>query len=256
MRRPRIALFADSYHEANGVARTTTAIEACAKRSNIPLPSIHAGPETRNWSTKARSCGSISNGQVSGSFGLEHDLRFDPGDVALPDAWRRRFDGLRPTSFTSPVRATSVSLARTSVTVSAFRWWLVAHQPSSICVPAFADAVGRRIGSCRSKGGSSDTRGTALILFYAFRVSCWPRTVSCVADRATAPASRRSSCRAASTRRCFRCPSPRRKSHRQHWLRRTAVGREERAAASGRRGRARCRRSRRAFHHRRRWERA
>ena len=29
------------------VARTTQAIEACAKRRNIPLLSVHAGPETR-----------------------------------------------------------------------------------------------------------------------------------------------------------------------------------------------------------------
>ena len=47
MRMPRIALFSDSYHEANGVARTAHAIEACAKRRNIPLLSVHAGPETR-----------------------------------------------------------------------------------------------------------------------------------------------------------------------------------------------------------------
>ncbi len=47
MNMPRIALFSDSYHEANGVARTTAAIEACAKKRNIPLLSVHAGPETR-----------------------------------------------------------------------------------------------------------------------------------------------------------------------------------------------------------------
>ena len=76
MRRPRIALFADSYHEANGVARTTTAIEACAKRSNIPLLSIHAGPETRLVHEGSIVRFDLKRSGVW-SFGLEHDLRFD-----------------------------------------------------------------------------------------------------------------------------------------------------------------------------------
>lgn len=76
MRMPRIALFSDSYHEANGVARTTLAIETCAKRRNIPLLSVHAGPETRLVHD-----GSIARLDLKRStlfsFGLEHDLRFD-----------------------------------------------------------------------------------------------------------------------------------------------------------------------------------
>ena len=47
MRMPRIALFSDSCDEANGVKRTTLAIETCAKRRNIPLLSVHPGSETR-----------------------------------------------------------------------------------------------------------------------------------------------------------------------------------------------------------------
>jgi len=76
MKMPRIALFSDSYHEANGVARTTAAIEACAKKRNIPLLSVHAGPETRLVHD-----GSIVRLDLKRStalsFGLEHDLRFD-----------------------------------------------------------------------------------------------------------------------------------------------------------------------------------
>ena len=76
MKLPRIALFSDSYHEANGVARTTVAIEACAKRRHIPLLSVHAGPETRLVHD-----GSIVRLDLKRSsalsFGLEHDLRFD-----------------------------------------------------------------------------------------------------------------------------------------------------------------------------------
>lgn len=76
MRMPRIALFSDSYHEANGVSRTVMAIEACARQRNIPLLSVHAGPETRLVHDgsivrldlrRTRGC----------AFPLDHDLRFD-----------------------------------------------------------------------------------------------------------------------------------------------------------------------------------
>ena len=77
MKPPRIALFSDSYHEANGIARTAVAIEACARRRNIPLLSVHPGPETRLVHD-----GSIVRLDLARSglcsFGLEHGLRFDP----------------------------------------------------------------------------------------------------------------------------------------------------------------------------------
>jgi len=76
MKAPRIALFSDSYYEANGVARTAMALEACAKRRNIPFLSVHAGPETRLVHD-----GSIVRLELKRSrlfsFELEHDLRFD-----------------------------------------------------------------------------------------------------------------------------------------------------------------------------------
>ena len=76
MKMPRIALFSDSYHEANGVARTARAIEACAKRRNIPLLSVHAGPETRLVHDGSIVRLDLSRSSLF-SFGLEHDLRFD-----------------------------------------------------------------------------------------------------------------------------------------------------------------------------------
>jgi len=76
MKTPRIALFSDSYHEANGVARTAQAIEACAKRRNIPLLSVHAGPETRLVRDGSIVRFDLKRSRVV-SFGLEHDLRFD-----------------------------------------------------------------------------------------------------------------------------------------------------------------------------------
>jgi len=76
MSMPRIALFSDSYHEANGVARTTLAIEACAKRRNVPLLSVHAGPETRLVHDGSVVRLDLKRSRVL-SIGLEHDLRFD-----------------------------------------------------------------------------------------------------------------------------------------------------------------------------------
>ena len=77
MRIPRIALFSDSYHEANGVARTAHAIEACAKRRNIPLLSVHAGPETRLVHDGSVARLDLKRSSLV-SFGLDHGLRFDP----------------------------------------------------------------------------------------------------------------------------------------------------------------------------------
>ena len=76
MKMSRIALFSDSYHEANGVARTTHAIEACAQRRKIPLLSVHAGPETRLVSDGSILRLDLKRSSLL-SFGLEHDLRFD-----------------------------------------------------------------------------------------------------------------------------------------------------------------------------------
>ncbi len=77
MNMPRIALFSDSYHEANGVARTAHAIEACAQRRKIPLLSVHAGPETRLVRDGSIVRLDLKRSRLL-SFGLENNLRFDP----------------------------------------------------------------------------------------------------------------------------------------------------------------------------------
>ena len=76
MKTPRIAIFSDSYHEANGVARTIGSIEACAKRRNIPLLSVHAGPETRLVHDGSIVRLDLKRSRLC-SFGLDHDLSFD-----------------------------------------------------------------------------------------------------------------------------------------------------------------------------------
>jgi glycosyltransferase involved in cell wall biosynthesis len=72
----RVALFTDSYYEANGVARTTAALEHCARRRDLPLLLVHAGSSTR-----VVIDGSVTRIELKRwrptSFGLEHDMRFD-----------------------------------------------------------------------------------------------------------------------------------------------------------------------------------
>ena len=73
---PRVALFADSHNEANGVARTTSALVDYARRRQFPLMVVHAGPDTRMSDE-----GSIARVALrrlpATSFKLEHDLQFD-----------------------------------------------------------------------------------------------------------------------------------------------------------------------------------
>jgi glycosyltransferase involved in cell wall biosynthesis len=78
---PRVALFTDSYYEANGVARTASALEAFAAERDRPLLLVHGGPASQlvEWGSVVRL--ELGRWRPT-SFALEHDLQFD---VAL---WR------------------------------------------------------------------------------------------------------------------------------------------------------------------------
>ena len=45
----RVAFFADSFHEVNGVALTSRMLEHYARQHGYPFLSVHTGPETRCW---------------------------------------------------------------------------------------------------------------------------------------------------------------------------------------------------------------
>jgi len=71
----RVAFFADSFHEVNGVALTSRMLERFAQEHGHPFLSVHAGPETRCWNS-----GSVRRVELAlgpGSMWLEADLRFD-----------------------------------------------------------------------------------------------------------------------------------------------------------------------------------
>src|SRR5262245_9156066 len=72
---PRVALFTDSYHEANGVARTATALEAYAADRDLPLLVVHGG--RANQLVESGSVQRLELRRSPLSFELEHDLRFD-----------------------------------------------------------------------------------------------------------------------------------------------------------------------------------
>jgi glycosyltransferase involved in cell wall biosynthesis len=72
----KVALFSDSHYEANGVARTTMALERYAARRDMPLLSVHAGPATRLTEEGSILRLELKRWNVT-SFGIEHDLRFD-----------------------------------------------------------------------------------------------------------------------------------------------------------------------------------
>lgn len=80
----RVALFPDSYYEANGVALTARAIEQYAIDHGLPFFCVHAAPRTgalaadaspRQTDAAPQQRLALPRGPLS--FRIEHDLRFD-----------------------------------------------------------------------------------------------------------------------------------------------------------------------------------
>jgi glycosyltransferase involved in cell wall biosynthesis len=78
---PRVALFTDSYYEANGVARTAGALERYAADRGLPLLVVHGGRATQLVESGSVVRLELARAPAT-SFPLDHDLGFD---VAL---WR------------------------------------------------------------------------------------------------------------------------------------------------------------------------
>ena len=75
-RTPRVALFTDSYAEANGIARLSRALERSAERRGRPLLCVHGGQAMRVVS--GDSVQRLELPRSAAAFRLEHDLAFDP----------------------------------------------------------------------------------------------------------------------------------------------------------------------------------
>jgi glycosyltransferase involved in cell wall biosynthesis len=70
-----VTLFADSFHEVNGVGLTCRMLEDYARRWGYPMLSVHSGPRTGRERT-----GSVERCELATSrwhLGLERDLKFD-----------------------------------------------------------------------------------------------------------------------------------------------------------------------------------
>src|SRR5262245_5908865 len=78
---PRVALFTDSYYEANGVARTANSLEAYAADHDRPMLVVHGGTANRTTERASVVRLELKRWRYT-SCPLEHDLDFD---VAL---WR------------------------------------------------------------------------------------------------------------------------------------------------------------------------
>lgn len=73
---PRVAFFADSFHEMNGVANTSRHFDSFARRLGYPFWSVHAGPQSNLQRAGEHWTSEIQRSGVS--FGIETDLSFDP----------------------------------------------------------------------------------------------------------------------------------------------------------------------------------
>lgn len=73
---PRVALFTDSYAEANGIARLSRAIETYAAERRLPFLCVHGARATRLIDRGAVR--RLELRRSAAAFGIEHDLAFDP----------------------------------------------------------------------------------------------------------------------------------------------------------------------------------
>jgi phosphatidylinositol alpha 1,6-mannosyltransferase len=73
---PRVALFTDSFHEANGVATLSREFAAFAQRQQLPFFCVHSGAETRAIHQESFTTLELKRGLTA--FPLDHDLYCDP----------------------------------------------------------------------------------------------------------------------------------------------------------------------------------
>ena len=84
---PRVAFFADSFHEVNGVANTSRQLDAFARRRDLPLLSVHAAANA-----DLRREGSVTTLELdrgNAAFKVERDMSFDPLMMQRHRHWTR-----------------------------------------------------------------------------------------------------------------------------------------------------------------------
>ncbi len=73
---PRVALFADTFHEVNGAANVIRRLEGFARENNIPFFCVRAGKETRFIEDGNLRTLELKRGRAS--FPIDGELKYDP----------------------------------------------------------------------------------------------------------------------------------------------------------------------------------
>jgi phosphatidylinositol alpha 1,6-mannosyltransferase len=87
---PRVALFADTFYEVNGAARTCREWDAFARRRHLPFFCVRWG---RDRALSAEACELERSGIA---FPVDPDLRFDPFFYRLLEPVRKQLEVFRP----------------------------------------------------------------------------------------------------------------------------------------------------------------
>lgn len=131
---PRLALFAESFHEVNGVALTCREFFAYAKRRGVPFLCVAPGREPVEIADGSTMRLEVPPHKLS--FAIDADMRFDLAfPLHLPGSEPPWSDSVL-TLCTSPVLATSGFWARFWPTSVAFRWWRPGIPTSTNSAPA------------------------------------------------------------------------------------------------------------------------
>jgi glycosyltransferase involved in cell wall biosynthesis len=91
---PRVALFADTFHEVNGVARTCREWESFARHHDLPLLTVRWGPQP--GFSMAGNLWTLELSRSRLAFRIDPDLRFDPLFYRSLDPIRRTVERFQP----------------------------------------------------------------------------------------------------------------------------------------------------------------
>lgn len=91
---PRVALFADTFHEINGAANILRRLAAYAKENNRPFLCVRAGAETRFWREGSLEILELKRSRAS--ITLNEDLQYDPLFWRYHNLIRRKLNDFVP----------------------------------------------------------------------------------------------------------------------------------------------------------------
>src|SRR5215203_126007 len=91
---PRVALFADTFHEVNGAANVLRRLVDFARKHHFPLACIRAGEKTNSWQDGSVQVMEFARGRLS--VAVDCELRYDPMFWLNTRLLRNRLKEFRP----------------------------------------------------------------------------------------------------------------------------------------------------------------